>query len=196
MYIQTTQETVEKFCPQKMEDFLEMLRNSTSESKTTPDDKIFWLWGFTTVKTKEIKEIEEDRKNFLSMLFEERLEHEFKKVRVSLAMRAGHFNLIDRVTVSELPDEVKEVVYKKLIVIMNAEQEIIKDKEVMESIPKPKVKKPGKVELDEEGEGTVVQKPIPTKKVELNLDKILEKINESGVESLSEEERNFLRENS
>jgi hypothetical protein len=194
MYIQTTQETVEKFCPQKKEDFLKILRNSTSESKTISDDKIFWLWGFTTVKTKEIKEIEEDRKNFLSMYFEERLEHEFKKIRLSLAMKAGHFNLIDRVSVSELPDEVKEVVYKKLIVIMNAEQEIIKDKEVMESIPKPKVKKPTKLELDEESEVVKPQKPI--KKVELNLDKILEKINDSGMESLSEEERIFLRENS
>lgn len=192
-YIATTLEIVNKFAESKKEDFLDILKNSTSESRITPEDKIIWIWYFGNVTTKEIREIEENRKEFLTMGFEERFEHELKKVRVSLGMKAGHFEISDRISNTEIPDEIKGIIYSRLIVTMNAEQSVVKDKEVMKTIPKPQKGKL-KDELDENEENVVVtEKPTKKNDVDLSMDSILEKINEVGMEGLSDGEKEFLK---
>jgi len=190
-YIPTSLETVNKFAESKKDDFLDILRNSTSESRTTPEDKIIFMWSIVSVKTKEIKDIEENRMEFLSLTFDERFEHELKKTRLSLLMRAGNFMVQDRVNTEEFPNEVKDLIFAKLITVMNAEQSIIRNDKVLSTIPKPKVVKKGEIE-DE----TVVEKPTKKSTKKLDIDTILDKLNEKGIDSLSEEEKNYLQNNS
>jgi len=65
--------------------------------------------------------------------FEERLEVELKRVRVSLALSAGYFYLSDRVT--NVSDSVKETVRLITTQKMVNEQQMIGDENVLNSIP-------------------------------------------------------------
>jgi len=130
-----SQEIVKEEYSQDFQNFINILRNSNSTYKETPIEKIGWLYNFSYFKKKG--EITKDYyENLLNMSFEQRLEEEISKVKVSLSMSAGHFFLSDRV--STVSEKIKETVKYITIQKMINEQVQINNQDVINSIPIPK----------------------------------------------------------
>jgi hypothetical protein len=120
---------------------INILRNSDSKFKDTPEDKIHFAYSLSFFKNKG-EYTPEYYENLYQMKFDERYEEEVKKARVSLSMTAGYFYISDRVDgVSEsVKNALKMITAQKMI----NEQARITEKtgeeneEVLKSIPIPK----------------------------------------------------------
>lgn len=128
-------EIVFKEYEKKSQEFLNILKNSSSKYKNTPFEKINWFYSFFYFKNKGEFNIDYFE-NLYHMKFDERLEEEIKKVKVNLSMSAGNFYLTDRV--NYVSDVIKEIVKFITIRKMVTEQYHINDQEVMDSISIPK----------------------------------------------------------
>lgn len=118
------------------------------------------------------------------MKYHERLEFELKKVRVFIGIKYEKFFMSDRLPKGTLPDPVFNIVSELTKVKMMVESQMHDNSEVLKSIP-PVDKSVIDIELF---------KDIATAEIkqEFNLDDILDKINEKGINSLSDEEKRFL----
>ena len=118
------------------------------------------------------------------MKYPERLEFELKKVRVFIGIKYEKFFMSDRLPKGTLPDPVFNIVSELTKVKMMVESQMHDNSEVLKSIP-PVDKSVIDIELF---------KDIATAEIkqEFNLDDILDKINEKGINSLSDEEKRFL----
>ena len=122
------------------------------------------------------------------MPYKERLEFELSKVRVHLGIRYEKFFMSDRLPKDIIPDPVYKIVKELTKVKMLVESEIHSNIEVMKSIP-PVDKSIVDIEIFKDIANSEI-------KQDFNLDDILDKIIESGVDSLSDEEKKFLDDNS
>lgn len=120
------------------------------------------------------------------MLFDERLNFELGKVRVNLTMKIGHFVISDRLPKGVVPESVVRIVTEITKVKMMVESEYYQNEEVKNSIP----------EIDKTFVDIEIVKDVVTNDYKENknfdIDSILDKISENGLDSLSDEEKNFL----
>jgi hypothetical protein len=120
------------------------------------------------------------------MLFQERLNFELSKVRVNLTMKIGHYVISDRLPKGIIPETVVKIVTEVTKVKMMVETEYYQNEEVKNSIPEI-----DKTFVDIEIVRDVVTNDYKEDK-NFDIDSILDKISQKGLDSLSDEEKDFL----
>jgi hypothetical protein len=123
--------------------------------------------------------------NTQKMMFDERLEFELKKVRVNLTMLVGkNFVLSNRMPKDTIPELIRKVVTEVTKVKMLVEYEYHMDDNIKNSIPP----------IDNSIVSFEIVRDIvkDEKKSDLNIDELLDKISDEGIESLTPEEKEFL----
>lgn len=130
-----SQEVVMREYEKFAQELIGILKNSNSKYKDTEVEKMKWMYSFSYFKNKG-EYTPEYYEKLYKMPFDERLEEEVKKVRVNLAMSAGHFTISDRV--EGVSDSIKEAVKVVTIQKMINEQAQIGDQDVIDTIPMPK----------------------------------------------------------
>jgi hypothetical protein len=137
---------------------------------------VYYSYGFFVGKSKNTE-----------MLFGERLSHEMKKVRVFITIKHKDFMMTDKLPKREVPERIRKIVGEIVKAKMLVEFEYNKNQKVRESIP----------DIDK----SIAEVEIVTSRKEIeeyeeqasfDIDSILDKIAEKGIDSLSEEERDFL----
>jgi hypothetical protein len=120
------------------------------------------------------------------MLFQERLNFELSKVRVNLTMKIGNFVIGDRLPKGVIPETVVKIVTEVTKVKMMVESDYYQNEEVKNSIPEI-----DRTFVDIEIVKDVVNNDYKEDK-NFDVDSILDKISQKGLDSLSDEEKDFL----
>lgn len=134
---------------------------------------------------KKIEFYENMYENTQKMMFDERLEFELKKVRVNLTMLVGkNFVLSNRMPKGTIPDIIRKVVTEVTKVKMLVEYEFNNNEDIKKSIP----------EIDTSIISFEIIRDVvkDENKLNLDIDDILDKISQDGLDSLSDEEKEFL----
>jgi hypothetical protein len=161
---------------------------SFSNKKEINDSEIefYCSYGYFVPKSFNGDKYAEISEATSKMLFDERLNFELSKVRVNLTMKIGHFVISDRLPKGVVPESVVRIVTEVTKVKMMVESEFYQNEEVKKSIP----------EIDKTYVDIEIVKDVVTNDYKENknfdIDSILDKISENGLDSLSEEEKNFL----
>lgn len=175
-------DNVLKECPFAKE-WIDILNKEVKKSNF-PISKIesYYDYGYFVPASKNTPEnyILSLQKN-MTLLFEERLEVELSKVRVTLTLKLGYTILTHRLPKGFIPETIKEIIAEITKVRMSLECDEHGDEEIRNSIPplSPNIV----VEFFDN-----TPKEVP----ELEIDDILDKISTSGYDSLSKEEKEFL----
>jgi hypothetical protein len=160
---------------------------SFSEKEITEDDvQVFCSFGYFVPKSHNGDKFEEISEMSSKMLFQDRLNFEISKVRVSLTVKIGNFTITDRLPKGIIFESVKKVVAELTKVKMTVESEYYNIPEVKESIPEF-----DKSIIDFEIVKDVVKNDY-NHQINFDVDDILDKISKQGIDSLSEEEKQFL----
>ena len=167
------------------------LANSKFLNNELNEDKIsfYYSYGFFLPKVKDLdKKIEFYEtmyENTSKMIFDDRLEFELSKVRVNLTMLVGkNFVLSNRMPKGSMPEIIRKVVTEVTKVKMLVEYEYHNNDEIKNSIP----------EIDTSIVSFEIIRDVvkDENKLNLDIDSILDKISQEGLDSLSDEEREFL----
>ena len=149
---------------------------------------MFYHYGFFVPKVSNKQDYYTKQYDMYSqMKFDERLNYELSKTRVNITIKIDNFMMTNRLKKGETPSIVSSIVTEITKYKMMAESEFHENQEIKNSIPEVdnnlvsielvKSLVSGKEEVDE---------------TEFDLDDILEKISNQGMDSLSEKEKEFL----
>jgi hypothetical protein len=120
------------------------------------------------------------------MLFGERLELELSKIRINLAIKSGNFFISDRLPKGSMPKSIKDIVTEITKVKMLVESEYHDNDKISDSIP----------DIDKNIVSFEIIRDVVnsdySKSQKFDIDNILDKISKEGMDSLSDEEREFL----
>lgn len=180
--------------PEVVEEFIDNLRNSNSQFKDIDLNDIDWYytWDFN------FDDVEEDLEmSRFDLVYVDRFIYELSKVNVNVTMKAGQFKRRDRVNSEVLPKEVIEVVDEVVKIMMIEEQKFFDNDEVVKSIP------PMNSNIYDNEEYNIynsysdvdvygLDSYLEEECIDYELDNILDKISESGVDSLTRGEKEFL----
>jgi hypothetical protein len=159
-----------------------ILKKQIEDSKL----ELYYTYGYFLPKVQNKEEFYMDmQERCNNMLFDERLEFELSKIRVDLTMRVGKFAMSNRLPKGVVPDQIKEIVTEVTKVKMMLEGEYHSNQDVINSIP----------DVDTSIVSyEIIKDAMKSENSEkyFNVDEILDKISKDGIDSLSEEERNFL----
>lgn len=156
-------------------------------NKDLDDKKIefFYTFGFFLPKSKNTQEYYMQMYEDCSrMKYPDRLNFELSKVRISLTVKNGQFILSDRLPKGHIPTVVFDIVAEITKLKMLVESEYHADKEIIDSIPE--------INRDLVSFETIKEYVKDDMKVEFDLDSILDKISNLGIDALSDEEKDFL----
>jgi hypothetical protein len=121
------------------------------------------------------------------MKFDERLKYELSKIRVSLTLKRKKFFLSNRLKSGFIPMYIKSIVTELTKIKMLIECEYHKNKEIIESIPEVD-RSIVSFEIIKDGDIEEYNNNIKS----FDIDEILDKINNNGIDSLSDDEREYL----
>jgi hypothetical protein len=156
--------------------------------KQIEDNKLelYYTYGYFLPKAKNKEEFYIDlQEKCNNMLFDERLVFELSKIRVSLTLKVGKFAMSNRLPKGVVPEQIREIVTEVTKVKMMLEGEYHENQEVINSIPDVDT---SIVSFD------IIKDAMRSEDKDryLNVDEILDKISKDGIDSLSDEERDFL----
>lgn len=167
------------------------LANSNFLNNKLDEEKIsfYYSYGFFLPKIKDLEKKIDFYENMLEttskMMFDDRLDYELSKVRVNLTMLTGkNFVLSNRMPKGSIPEIIREVVTEVTKVKMIVESEYHENEDIKNSIP----------EIDTSIISFEIIREVikDENKLNLDIDSILDKISNKGLDSLSEEEIKFL----
>lgn len=148
--------------------------------------EFYCSYGYFVPKSFNGDKYEQVAETTSKMLFDERLSFELSKVRVNLTMKIGHFVISDRLPKGVIPDSVVRIVTEVTKVKMMIESDYYQNEEVKNSIP----------EIDKTFVDIEIVKDVVTNDYKedknFDIDSILDKISQKGLDSLSNEEKDFL----
>lgn len=208
--IKVSYEQCLKDYPEVVEEFLTSLKESNSCSKHIALEKIKWFYSWGKFNKKSRSEEERtlsniNMQNRMSMTYDQRLPVEMERVRVNITMEAGEYLRGDRVPkTAELSEFVIRYENELLKVQMLQEQKEFNDAHILNSIPEPnkeildELVPPEVREMQEKmqaalDKGEVKNTPKRTAIPSFDVDDLLDKISDTGMESLSDEEKAFLK---
>jgi hypothetical protein len=147
---------------------------------------IYYTYGFFHPKV----ENKEDYYNQMFekcsvMLFDERVQYELSKVRVNLTMKSGHLFLSNRLDKGIVPKIINDIVTETKVKML-VEYEYNQNEEVKSSIPDVDT---NIVSFE------IIREAVNndySKSQNFDIDSILDKISQKGMDSLSDEEKDFL----
>lgn len=159
------------------------IKKEIDESKI----EFYYSYGFFVPKVENKQELYTDMYEKSSkMLFDDRLTFELSKVRVNITMKIGNFILSNRLEKGSVPEIVGKIVKEITKVKMTVEGDYHNNQEVIDSIPDidPEI-------IKFESVNEIVNKDLP-EGMNFNMDDLLDKIGKKGMDSLSDEEKEFL----
>ena len=159
------------------------IKKEIDESKI----EFYYSYGFFVPKVENKQELYTDMYEKSSkMLFDDRLTFELSKVRVNITMKIGNFILSNRLEKGSVPEIVGKIVKEITKVKMTVEGDYHNNQEVIDSIPDidPEI-------IKFEAVNEIVNKDLP-EGMNFNMDDLLDKIGKKGMDSLSDEEKEFL----
>jgi hypothetical protein len=155
--------------------------------KELEEDKIFifYNYGYFLPKIKNKEEYYSDQfERYSQMHFEERLAEEFSKVRVNVTVKIGNFMMTNRLEKGDIPVVIKDIVKEVTKYKMIIEGNVHNNQSVIDTIPDFDT---SIVSFD------LVKEHIKSENKNYDIDDILDKISESGMNSLTDEEKEFLK---
>ena len=161
---------------------------SFSEKDEVNQSKIefYCSYGYFVPKSFNGEKYSEVIEATTKMLFDERLNFELSKVRVNLTMKIGHFVISDRLPKGIVPESISRIVTEVTKVKMMIESDHYQNEEVKKSIP----------EIDRTFVDIDIVRDVVTNDYKedknFDIDSILDKISQKGLDSLSNEEKDFL----
>ena len=181
-------EDIKQWLPETYKSFIEDLRKSKSSSANKSEDRIRWAveWGFFGKKTKSEEELIEKLEKKFKLPFEERVAEDTPKIKVTVFMEVGHYIRADRSIDKEIPKFIKDMSVEVIKIMMLQEQKEVNDPVVKASLKEFEHLLEEIQVVDEKG------KVVPKKEAPLSMDEILDKINDTGMGSLSPRELKFL----
>jgi hypothetical protein len=159
-----------------------ILKRQIEDSKL----ELYYTYGYFLPKVENKEEFYLDlQEKCNNMLFDDRLKFELSKVRVNLTMRVGKFAMSNRLPKGVVPEQIREIVTEVTKVKMMLEGEYHGNQEVINSIPDVDT---SIVSFE------IIKDAMKSEDSEkyFNVDEILDKISKDGIDSLSDEEREFL----
>lgn len=176
--------------PNVEKDWMELAKSNFLDNKLDEEKLSFYYsYGFFLPKFDDLEKKKEFYNDMYSkldnMLFDERLEFELSKVRVNLTMLVGkNFVLSNRMPKGTIPKIIKEIVTEVTKVKMLVESEYHENEDVKNSIP----------DIDTSMVSFEIIRDVvkDENKSNLDIDSILDKISNDGLDSLSDEEKEFL----
>lgn len=142
--------------------------------------EFYYTYGYFVPKKRDESNTEIYNK-VIELQYEERLKYELDKVRVSITIKHGHLMFTNRLPKKQIPFIIKEIVTELTKVKMNLEYEYHKNDQVFKSVPPINTNLVSVEVLDSYDEDKTY-----------DIDDILDKINDTGIESLTEDEKEFL----
>lgn len=188
MYIipTTIEEVLEEF-PQ-VDNWLDFTKTFLKKEIDLSKIEVFYSYGYFVPKSKDREKSQREAFEFQSNLhFEERFNYEMSKVKVNLTIKLGNFVLSNRLENDFVPVIITKIVKEVTKVKMTVEGEYHKNQSVIDSIP-PIDKSIISYKVVRES----LINQFQDDKTELDIDEILDKISDSGIQSLSPEEKEFL----
>lgn len=145
------------------------------------DISVYYSYGFFVPKNAKSKLSYDE---VYKLFYDKRLNLELSKVRVDITIKSGKFIMTNRL--DKIPTDIENIVTELTKVRMMIEGDFHKNREVIDSIP--------------EVDPNIIQYKIIREDNDLieefDLDKILDKISVYGIESLTQDEKNFLEKSS
>jgi hypothetical protein len=183
---------MKEWFPITYETFIQELRNSQSKSSDKKEDKIKWILSWGIFRTKAKNKNEQEKKDKLHLTYDERCEVDLPKIRITVTMKAGNRIVSDRSIDDTIPDFIEDMFFEVMKIKMLQEQMIVNDPVVLESLEEFKhLLEYILEEMAEEGENIDIIRNLK-KETPLSMDEILDKISESGMQSLTAKELKFL----
>lgn len=160
-----------------------IIKNEIDESKI----EFYYSYGFFVPKVQNKEEMYNKMfEDCIKMKFPERLDFEMSKVRVNLTMKLGHFILSNRLEKGSIPESIRKIVTELTKVKMTVESEYHENYDVKDSIP----------EIDREVVSFEIIRDVVksdySESQNFDIDSILDKISNQGMDALSDEEKDFL----
>lgn len=158
--------------------------------KPVDDCKInmFYHYGFFNPKVTDKEEFYLSQYERCSkMKFDERLQYELSRTRVNVTVKIDNFMMTNRLHKGDIPTVVENTVTEITKYRMLVEYEFHKDESVKETIP-PIDNSIVSIELVK----SLVSNTGEDVNYELDIDEILDKIATSGIDSLTEKEKDYL----
>jgi hypothetical protein len=149
--------------------------------------EFFYNYGFFHKKVENKEDFYREMfKKCSSMMFEERLDFELSKIRVELVMKSDHLIISNRLPKNIIPSIIEDIITEITKVKMLVEYEYNENEEVKASIP----------DVDSSIVSFEIIRDVIngdySKSQNFDIDSILDKISDKGMEALSDEEREFL----
>lgn len=192
-------EQVKEWFPDTYKVFLDELRNSKSSYSDKEEDKFQWVVSLGLFRTKAKTEEEQalNDEAYLSKFtlpYDERCAIDLKKLRVSISMKAGYYYRTDRIFEEETPEPIVSIFHDVMKIMMINEQMLENNPVVLKSLEGFSLEEEMKNLAETLGIEVETQQTFQEAEEEtpLDVDDILDKINESGVESLTARELTFL----
>jgi len=183
---------MKEWFPITYETFIQELRNSQSKSSDKKEDKIKWILSWGIFRTKAKNKNEQEKIDKLHLTYDERCEVDLPKIRITVTMKAGNRIVSDRSIDDTIPDFIEDMFFEVMKIKMLQEQMIVNDPVVLESLEEFKhLLEYILEEMAEEGENIDIIRNLK-KETPLSMDEILDKISESGMQSLTAKELKFL----
>lgn len=149
--------------------------------------EVYYSYGYFHPKVEDREQYYEDLFNRCSIMkYEERLIHELSKIRVNLTLKRKHFFISNRLEKGFVPMYITDIVAELTKVKMLIESEFHQNKEIIDSIPEIDRSVVSFQFIKEAVEGDIYTTH------DYDIDDILDKISNNGIDSLSEEEKDFL----
>jgi hypothetical protein len=145
----------------------------------------FYHYGYFLPKVENKEDFYQHKfEQYSTMKFEDRLREELSKVRVNVTIKIGEFMMTNRLGKGKIPKIIEDIVTEVTKYKMAIEGSIHNNLEVVDSIPDFDT---SIVSIE------LVKEQISREPISYELDDILDKISELGIESLTNEEREFLK---
>lgn len=175
---------VEKDYPQVLESWLDIIKNNFGKEIIEDNLDLYYSAGLFVSKKNKV-----DIEEVYNMDFAERLNFEIKKVRIDLTLKLGKFVITDRMEKGFVPSMISDMIREITKLKMILEGELNGNQfGVADSVPPLEAGF-----FDEESLRQVFKELGGFNTDSFDLDDILDKISESGIESLSKEEMEFLK---
>lgn len=142
---------------------------------------VYYSYGFFVTKGKPVPTNEE----IFGLKYKKRLRYELEKVRVNVYFEIGTFKMTVRLDNGLIPKDILDVVTELTKVRMLLEGEYHNNEKVIKSIPPVDTNIIQYKIIKEDGDVEVLTETF-------DIDKILDKISNEGIGSLTPEEKNFL----
>jgi hypothetical protein len=173
----------------QIQKWFDIITNHLGKDLNESKLEFYYSIGFFLPKTEDKeKQLTESFEKINSLPYNDRLEWELSKLRIDLTMRMGNFSISDRMPKKYIPQPIFDLIRELTKIKMLLECELTGNNSQKDSIPEfdnsylsnDEFKKQLKQLLGKEDD-------------KLDLDSILDKISNLGLESLTGDELNFLK---